>query len=87
MSHQQTEIAQDQKQPRERVSGWARIVLGLLAVYAPIVIGVLSNGRLLGGRIYVVLSLWAIEGIAWYWHENRVDSRRRRELGIWTPEH
>lgn len=87
MSHQPTEIAQHQKQPRERASGYARIVLGLLAVYAPIILGVLSDGRLLGGRIYVVLSLWAVEGIAWYWHESRVDRRRRRELGIWTAEH
>jgi hypothetical protein len=72
--------------PKARLTGYMRIAVGLLAVYGPVILA-LTVDRWIGGKIYFVLALWATEGILWYWHETRTERRRRRELGIWRPEH
>jgi len=79
-----TSTEQD-SEPRARLEGHMRIIIGLAAVYGPVALA-LSLDRWIGGKIYFVLALWAIEGIVWYWHETRTDRRRRRELGIWRPD-
>ena len=72
-------------EPAERLTGYMRIAIGLLAVYGPVILA-LTIDRWIGGKLYFVLALWAIEGILWYWHETRTE-RRRHELGAWHPEH
>jgi hypothetical protein len=74
-----------ENEPRERLTGYMRIAIGLLAVYGPVILA-LTIDRWIGGKLYFVFALWAIEGILWYWHETRTE-RRRHELGVWHPEH
>ncbi len=76
---------EEHREANPRLGGYMRIVIALLAVYGPVALA-LSVDRWIGGKIYFVLAIWAIEGILWYWHESRTERRRRRELGIWGPE-
>ena len=76
---------QENGEPNARLTGYTRIAIALSAVYGPLLLA-LSVDRWVGGKLYFVLAIWAIEGILWYWHETRTDRRRRRELGVWSPE-
>ena len=70
---------------RARLGGYMRVLIALAAVYGPVALA-FSVDRWIGGKLYFIFALWAIEGILWYWHETRTERRRRRELGIWSPE-
>ncbi len=55
-----------------------RVLVGLLAVYAPIVVVLLFNRRPLA-KIYLVIGAWAIEGIIWYCCGGLLAGRRRHD--------
>jgi hypothetical protein len=49
----------------QRAGRNVKLLLGLLAIYGPVaLVLVTSRGAL--GKIYFVLAIWAIEGIVWY---------------------
>jgi hypothetical protein len=50
---------------RRRLVEPMKVVVGLLAVYAPIVL-VLALHRMPIAKAYFALSIWAIEGILWH---------------------
>jgi hypothetical protein len=50
---------------RRRLVEPIKVVIGLLAVYAPIVL-VLALHRMPIAKAYFAVSIWAIEGILWY---------------------
>jgi hypothetical protein len=58
----------------ERMSHAARILVGLIAVYAPPVVVLQLHHKPLAS-VYLVLAIWAIEGLVWYWLEGRVARR------------
>jgi len=50
-----------------RVGRTASVIGALLAVYAPVaLVMILASDRTLIARAYLVLAIWAVEGIAWY---------------------
>jgi hypothetical protein len=53
-----------------------KIVLGLLAIYGPVAL-VLATHRSVLGKVYLVIGIWAIEGIVWYWHDGHSARRAR----------
>jgi hypothetical protein len=58
-----------------------KLLVGLLAIYGPVVlVTLLVRGGILG-KTYFVVSIWAIEGIAWYWYYLRALRRRAAEDG------
>jgi hypothetical protein len=71
--------------PLHRLAGHARILAGLAAIYGPVVLALMTH-RMILGKVYVVVGLWATEGIVWYWHQIWVENRRNRHLGAWTTE-
>lgn len=71
-----------------RLHGRLKLVLGLLAIYAPIVLVVVAQDR--RGpvqKVFLLCAIWALEGILWAWQEGRSARRRaRREGPAWRPE-
>jgi hypothetical protein len=64
-----------------------RTVVSLLAVYAPPAL-VLLLDRGLVAKLYLIIGIWAIEGIAWYWLKNHVIDRGDRRTGTsWRPDY
>lgn len=57
-----------------------RTLVSLLAVYAPPAL-VLLLDRSLIAKLYLVVGIWAIEGIAWYWLKSHVVDRGDRRPG------
>jgi hypothetical protein len=67
---------------------YARTVVSLLAVYAPpTLVLLLHRGPL--ASVYLVVGIWAIEGIVWYWLKNHVIDRGddRHFSPSWRPDH
>jgi hypothetical protein len=62
------------------LAGHTRTILSLLAVYAPPVLVLLLNRGPLA-KAYLVIGIWAIEGILWYWLKAHVIDRARRGPG------
>jgi len=60
---------------RRRVYTPLKILAGLLAVYAPIVL-VLVLHRMPIAKAYFAFSIWAIEGILWYCIDNAIHPDR-----------
>jgi hypothetical protein len=56
-----------------------KILLGLLAIYGPVAL-VFAAHRGALGKAYLLLAIWAVEGIVWYWHDGH-DARRERRRG------
>jgi hypothetical protein len=65
-----SESADAATNPRRRLTQPIKIIVGLLAVYTPIVL-VLALHRMPIAKAYFALSIWATEGILWYWLDNR----------------
>jgi hypothetical protein len=55
----------------------ARTAISLLAVYAPPVLVLLLNKGPIA-KLYLVIGIWAIEGIVWYWLKAHVIDRAER---------
>ena len=64
----------------------AKIVIGLLAVYAPLVAVSLLDRPYLLGKAYLVVGIWAAEAILWYWLDGRVFNRAERQRAGWHAE-
>jgi hypothetical protein len=64
----------------------ARVVTGLLAVYAPLVAVLLFDHRYVVGKAYLVLGIWAAEAILWHWLDGHVLNRGERRRGRWHAE-
>lgn len=58
----------------ESTSRWrlTSVAIGLVAVYLPIALA-LALHRTLIGKAYIVLAIWAVEGILWQLRESRAD--------------
>ena len=64
-----------------RVYQHTKVLVRLLAVYGPIVLVVLQPHRGPIAKAYLAVGIWAIEGVLWYWLNDRVANRRAREDG------
>jgi hypothetical protein len=70
-----------------RLGAPARTVVGLLAVYAPLVLVFAFDHRHLLARAYLVAAIWAAEAIVWYWLDGRAVKRAEHRRGAgWHPE-
>jgi hypothetical protein len=70
----------------QRLRRHLKLLVGLLAVYAPPAL-VVQLHRTPLAKVYLVLGVWAIEWIVWYWLDGRVLSRRRgQDPASWSPE-
>ena len=63
-----------------------RTLVSLLAVYAPPAL-VLQLHRSPIAKLYLVVGIWAVEGIAWYWLKNHVVDRQRHPGTSWRPDY
>ena len=62
-----------------------RTLVSLLAVYAPPAL-VLQLHRSPIAKLYLVVGIWAVEGIAWYWLKSHVFDRQRHPGASWRPD-
>ena len=60
----------------QRLGSGARLLVGLLAIYGPVALVLVSQRGLLG-KAYFLIAIWAIEAIVWY----AQDSIARRRSG------
>jgi hypothetical protein len=61
-----------------------KLVVGLIAIYGPPAL-VLQLHRKPLGKIYLVIGIWAIEGILWSWLDGRaLDRRRGQDVMSWS---
>jgi hypothetical protein len=63
-----------------RLSGHVKVLVGLTAVYAPPTLVLLLHRNPLA-KVYLVVGIWAIEGIVWYWLDGHVINRHRQRPG------
>ena len=69
------------------LSTHAMTLVSLLAVYAPPALVLLLNRSVIA-KVYLVVGIWAIEGIAWYWLKNHVFDRGDRGAGArWRADY
>jgi len=59
----------------QRLGSSARLLVGLLAIYGPVAL-VLVSQRGLAAKAYFLIAIWAVEAIVWYAQDSR--ARRRR---------
>ncbi len=62
--------------PARRIAQNVRLLVGLAAIYGPIAL-VVELHRHTAGKVFLLLGMWAMEGLAWLW----VDSRRSSARG------
>lgn len=66
-----------------RLAGNANALAGLTAVYGPLVLALVLP-LAIWGKAYVVLALWATEGILWSWLQGRAERRDGGDLSAWS---
>lgn len=86
-SERHSAVTADKSTRLRGLGAHARTVVSLLAVYAPpVLVLLLHRGPL--ASVYLVVGIWAIEGIAWYWLKNHVIDRGSHRVGAgWTPDY
>lgn len=67
--------------PARRLAAQARVLVGLFAIYAPPALVVQLHKDVLA-KVYLVVGIWAIEGILWYWLNDRAADHRRRQDAV-----
>ena len=65
----------------KRVGENVKLLMGLLAIYAPVVLVLLLVRGGVLGKTYFVWGIWAIERIVWYCYYIRALNRRARDRG------
>jgi xanthine/uracil/vitamin C permease (AzgA family) len=65
-----------------RTVGKLKLLVGLLAIYGPVAMVVLTHRHIVGA-IYLVLGAWAAAGICWYAFDQRFGTHQRARAG--TP--